>query len=261
MNKGIIWDSTKGYPFHVLSWHEMNVPKLGNVRVWIHSKGEISRSDFAYGKDSRSRVTFTFGSLEIQIHGAEFSSISETEKQLRLELAACAPIKTIGSVKSSNFRFIPVGQLEIDHMQCIKACYDRNKFEIDTKIRLVKSDKTPTLVFKNGVINAMPQTKNNKSKERKFRATQENAIAIAKLYSDLTKIGTQKVIKQISIDTGLSSQSIYTALRIARGQKWLTSEGVGKTGGVLSDAGIKAFRESNGSETISRLLNPVEDEK
>ena len=39
MDKGIIWDTSKGYPAHVLSWHEMNVPKLGNVRVWIHSKG------------------------------------------------------------------------------------------------------------------------------------------------------------------------------------------------------------------------------
>ena len=108
MDKGIIWDNSKGYPAHVLSWHEMNVPKLGNIRVWIHSKGEAINSDFAYGKDNRARVAFAFGSIEIQIQGSSFAQVTENEKQLRLELAKCAPSNTKGSVKSSNFRFIPV---------------------------------------------------------------------------------------------------------------------------------------------------------
>ena len=90
MDKGVIWDISKGYPAHVLSWHEMNVPKLGNVRVWIHSKGESTKSDFTYGKENRARVTFIFGSIEIQIQGESFSQVTENEKQLRLELARCA---------------------------------------------------------------------------------------------------------------------------------------------------------------------------
>lgn len=254
MDKGIIWDTSKGYPAHVLSWHEMSVPKLGNVRVWIHSKGESAKSDFTYGKDNRGRVTFSFGSIDIQIQGENFSPVTENEKQLRLELARCAPANTSGSVKSSNFRFIPVGQLEVDHMQCIKACYDKNKFAIPAGIRIVKSDKTPTLVFKDGVI----QKEGSNSQFEKsitFRSTQNFAIAIAKMYSDLSQIGTQKVIKQISVDTGLSSENIYTSLRVARGQGWLTSNGVGKAGGSLSQSGLEAFKKLEGEKTLKSILN------
>ena len=255
MDKGIIWDTSKGYPAHVLSWHEMNVPKLGNVRVWIHSKGESSKSDFTYGKDNRARVTFTFGSIDIQIQGENFSPVTENEKQLRLELARCAPTNTNGSVKSSNFRFIPVGQLEVDHMQCIKACYDKNKFAIPAGIRIVKSDKTPTLVFKDGVIQKEGSISQSEKKSITFRSTQNFAIAIAKMYSDLSQIGTQKVIKQISVDTGLSSENIYTSLRVARGQGWLTSNGVGKAGGSLSQSGLEAFKKLEGEKTLKSILN------
>lgn len=260
MDKGIIWDNSKGYPAHVLSWHEMSVPKLGNIRVWIHSKGEPSKSDFAYGKDNRARVAFAFGSIEIQIHGDSFSEVTENEKQLRLELARCAPVKTEGSIKSSNFRFIPVGQLEVDHMQCIKACYDKNKFTNSSGIRIVKSDKTPTLIFKDGIIQKEPQGSLFEKNVMKFRSTQEFAIAIAKIYSDLSQIGTQKIIKQISVDTGLSSENIYTSLRVARGQGWLTSNGVGKAGGTLSTSGLEAFKKLDGEKTIKNLLNPTKED-
>lgn len=254
MDKGVIWDISKGYPAHVLSWHEMSVPKLGNIRVWIHSKGKSTTSDFSYGKDNRARVSFTFGSIEIQIQGDSFAKVTENEKLLRLELARCAPTNTSGSVKSSNFRFIPVGQLEVDHMQCIKACYDKNKFAVSSGIRIVKSEKIQSLIFKNGVI----QQKRSSSvieKNLSFRSTQYFAVAIAKLYSDLSQIGTQKIIKQISLDTGLSSENIYTSLRVARGQGWLTSNGVGKAGGSLSVSGLEAYKNLNGEKTLKSLLN------
>ena len=259
MDKGIIWDISKGYPENVLSWHEIHIPKLGNIRVWIHSKGEVAKNDFSYGKDQRSRVIFAFGSIEIQMHGESFAPISEAEKQLRLELATLAPKKSKGSIKSSNFRLIPIGQLEVDHMQCIKACYDNNKFVATTGIRIVKSDKIPTLVFKNGVIRKNIDSISAKKVQKRFRSTKQYSIAIAKLYSDLSKIGTQKVIKQISIETGLPSEDIYTALRVARSQKWLTSEGVGKAGGALSSSGIEAFKEYAGEITLNELLNPTKE--
>lgn len=261
MDKGIIWDISKGYPAHVLSWHEMSVPKLGNIRVWIHSKGETNKSEFSYGKDNRARVNFTFGSIEIQIQGESFIPVTENEKHLRLELARCAPIKTKGSVKSSNFRFIPVGQLEVDHMQCIKVCYNKNKFSTPTGIRIVKSDKIPTLIFKNGIIQKEVPGSKLKKNISTYRSTQNFAIAIAKLYSDLSQIGTQKIIKQISSDTGLSSTNIYTSLRVARGQGWLTSIGVGRAGGSLSESGLEAFKKFDGEKTIRDLLNIDSGEK
>lgn len=255
MDKGVIWDLSKGFPAHVITWHEMNMPKLGNIRVWMHSKGQIATSEGTYGRNNRSRVSFTFGSIEIQVQGETFSTVTEAEKRIRLDLAKCAPSRTLGSVKSSNFRFIPVGQLEVDHMQCIKACYDNNKFEVGGGIHLVSSDKTPSIVFKGGKIAQLKkESKFESDLKKKFRATQPYAIAIAKLYSDLSSIGNQKVIKQISIETGLPSESIYTALRVARGQGWLSSNGVGKSGGTLSAEGLDAFKKLNGDSILDELL-------
>jgi hypothetical protein len=140
-------------------------------------------------------------------------------------------------------------------MQCIKACYDKNKFAIPAGIRIVKSDKTPTLVFKDGVIQKEGSNSQFGKKSITFRSTQNFAIAIAKMYSDLSQIGTQKVIKQISVDTGLSSENIYTSLRVARGQGWLTSNGVGKAGGSLSQSGLEAFKKLEGEKTLKSILN------
>lgn len=238
----------------------MNVPKLGNIRVWIHSKGLTNKAEFTYGKDSRARVVFSFGSIDIQIQGKDFAPVSEKEKQLRLELARCAPTNTVGSVRSSNFRLIPVGQLEVDHMQCIKICYDKNKFDISSGVRIVHSDKTPTLIFRNGLIQKEEVKDLTKMNLKTFRSTQPFAIAIAKLYSDLSQIGTQKIIKQISIETGLPSDRIYTSLRVARGQGWLTSQGVGKAGGTLSKSGLEAFKKLDGEKTLKNLLTPPRED-
>jgi hypothetical protein len=251
MDKGIIWDISKGYPSHVISWHEMTLPRLGNVRVWIHSRGQLSGQDFTYGKldSNASNVYFSFGSLEIQSQGETFTPVTEQEKSLRIQLANAAPVKSQGELKSSLFRELPVGQLEVDHMKCIKACYDQEKFDLINKVRLVSSDKTPTLTFKQGVFAAKSRYESDLNQEL-TRATHDNAIALAKLYSDLSKIGVQKIIKQISVDTGLESKIIYTALRVARSKGWLSSEGVGKSGGFLTEEGVNVFKKLDGQKLL-----------
>lgn len=256
MDKGLIWDLSEGYPSHVISWHELALPKLGNVRVWIHSKGLLEKTGFKdKGTGSDSRVFFTFGSLEIQSQGATFSPVSEDEKNLRIGLARLAPLKSEGEMKSSLFRELPVGQLEVDHMRCIKACYDLEKFEIKGSVRIVKSDRTPSMVFKKGEFQSRSpyETAIDASLSR---ATHENAIALAKLYSDLSRIGVQKIIKQMSVDTGLPNSNIYTALRVARSKGWLSSEGVGKSGGKLTAEGNRVFEKLDGQQLLNSILNP-----
>lgn len=256
MDKGVIWDISKGYPAHVISWHELTLPRLGNIRVWIHSKGLLSDSSFKYGdsKDLASNVYFTFGSLEIQSHGDVFIPVSEEEKQIRIKLANVAPSKSAGELKSSLFRELPVGQLEVDHMKCIKACYDQEKFEFKSKVRIVNSEKTPSMLFKRGEISAKSPYE-GKVEDKLTRATHDNAIALAKFYSDLSRIGVQKIIKQIAVDTGMDTQKIYTALRVARSKGWLSSEGVGKSGGTLTEEGLRVFEKLNGQELLFQYLN------
>jgi hypothetical protein len=258
MDKGIIWDISKGYPAHVISWHELTLPKLGNVRVWIHSKGHVSGTDFNYGggKSGSLNVFFTFGSMEIQSHGETFHPVTEQEKQARIQLANLSPQKSNGELKSSLFRELPVGQLEVDHMKCIKACYDQDKFESKNKVRIVSSEKTPSIVFKSGKFNSKSSYEGTIESEL-TRATHDNAIALAKLYSDLSRIGVQKIIKQISVDTGLESKNIYTALRVARAKGWLSSEGVGKSGGFLTEEGAKVFEKLGGQKLIDSYFKSV----
>jgi hypothetical protein len=181
--------------------------------------------------------------------------VTEDEKSLRRALAKLAPSKSEGEMKSSLFRELPVGQLEVDHMRCIKACYDLEKFEIKGSVRIVKSDRTPSMVFKKGEFQSRSSYE-TKIDSNLSRATHENAIALAKLYSDLSRIGVQKIIKQISVDTGLPTVNIYTALRVARSKGWLSSEGVGKSGGKLTAEGNRVFEKLDGQQLLNSILNP-----
>lgn len=260
MDKGIIWSRSEGFARDLISWHDMHISGMGNVRIWIHSRGEIMQSDFKYSSDEMSeRAVYSFRSLEVQVQGKSFSAITETEKQARIELAKLSPKSTSGTLKASHFREIPIGQLEIDHMKCIKALNNERRATKKRGVVIVSSDKVPSILFKQGKI--------DESHFEKFidsslsRGTTENAIAVAKLYSDYSRMGVSKIVKQISIDTGLPSSAIYTCIRVARGQGWLSSEGVGKSGGKLEPLGVEAFQKLNGEEKLRLLLNAEKDIK
>ena len=53
---------------------------------------------------------------------------------------------------------------------------------------------------------------------------------------------------------GISPDLVYVALRIARKNGWLTSLGTGNSGGVLTELGLKRFKEIDGEALLKKHL-------
>ena len=86
-------------------------------------------------------------------------------------------------------------------------------------------------------------------------STKADSIAIAMIYSELSKSGSSNIVKQICVDLDVDSATIYAALRVARSQGWLTASGKGKSGGTLTKMGEKAFKELGGEITLTNWLS------
>jgi hypothetical protein len=252
LDKGAIWDRQSGHPENVLSWHEIELEKFGLARIWIHSR---AISDDSAGKPQPFRGGpkeelwyFTFIGIEVQIHGAKVQPISEDEKRLRLELAALAPVGSNPSLNTALIREIPAARLESDHHKIILSCIDSGEFAQTAKLQLVKSERTRGKIFKNGALgNSIYES------ALELRTTNLDAIAIAKLYSDLHRLGSKKIVQEIVQQTGASAETIYVAIRVARTKKWLTSSGAGKSGGDLTPLGIKEFKSRGGQERLAEF--------
>ena len=253
MDKGAIWDRHSGHPENVLSWHEINLEKFGLARIWIHSratsKGTSGKSQSFRGGPNEQLWYFTLVGIEVQIHGDSLQPVTEEEKRLRLELAKFAPEGSNPSLNTALMREIPATRLESDHRKIILSCIDSGEFKESTKLKLVKSERIRGKLFKNGSLgNSFYESALD------LRSTNLDAIAIAKLYSDLHRLGSKKIVQQIAEQTGASPESIYIAIRVARTKKWLTSSGVGKSGGELTELGLKEFKTRGGQKRLDDFL-------
>jgi hypothetical protein len=83
----------------------------------------------------------------------------------------------------------------------------------------------------------------------------KDAILIAKLYCQQSESGGRNSAKSTAEILGIETSLVHTALRIARRNKWLTSLGAGKAGGVLTDLGAKKYIEFKGPERLSIILS------
>ena len=57
---------------------------------------------------------------------------------------------------------------------------------------------------------------------------------------------------------GLDVSIVHTAVQVARRNGWLTSNGVGLSGGVLTEKGNEVFLAAKGPERLARLMNRKE---
>ena len=252
MDKGVIWDRLSGHPENVLSWHELELDKFGLARIWIHSrattKATTGKSQSFRGGPKEQLWYFTFVGIEVQIHGSKLQPISEDEKRLRLELAALAPIGSNPSLNTALIREIPAARLESDHHKIILSCIDSGEFAESSKLKLVKSERTRGKIFKNGALG-----NSHYEYAIELRTTNLDAIAIAKLYADLHRLGSKKIVQEIVRQTGASAETVYIAIRVARTKKWLTSSGAGKSGGELTPLGAKEFKLRGGQDRLEEF--------
>jgi hypothetical protein len=255
MDSGIFWEAKAHGSSHAISWHDVVVPELGNYRVWVHAVGSGLLHEFVDSSKSQvdARIQFKIAGIEIEAYGDKFLPVSSDEKLARLKIASLKKDAPSQGFRASLFRELPYSKIEVEHLKCLRVCRMKIEEEYRKPLRLSAVDSVSTIIFKGG--------KSGSQLEQAFRnnleiaSTKVDSIAIAKIYSELSKAGSSNIVKQICVDLDVDSQIIYSALRVARTQGWLTASGKGKSGGVLTKEGDKAFKDLRGEIKLNSWLS------
>jgi hypothetical protein len=236
MLKGAVWEVKAKSPSVIISWHDFEGASSGVTRVWVQSK-------------SAGAHYLPFGSVTVQHLGEKPKPPSDDEKAVRIQLALQEVEISAGSLPNSLFRLISMTEIQAEHDYAVRSLRAQLDKEDSSHLKLVQSTG--------------PRSRNFKGSESfsKFdyelhmapRTTQEDSIVLAKLYSDLFTLGVKAIPKKISDDWGIDLVTVRTAIKVARGQGWLTSEGAGKSGGILTPLGEKKFKDFNGAKRIKEL--------
>ncbi len=232
MISGIVYSGASSSSLgDVLTWHD-----LQGRRVWVHTR---------QGQGSSRWLI----SLSIQIYEDSLPKVSEQEKKLRLKLASSQEYLGIGELTATSFREIAVSELLAIHSDNIFELLSKrekakgSRVELTSEVRSKESKGPSTFRF------------DSISEIANLGANSGDAILIAKIYSQMSLTGSRSVAKKTADALGVNVQLIHMALRVARRNDWLTSNGAGKAGGLLTPQGEKAFREFNGPERMKAILN------
>jgi hypothetical protein len=255
MDSGIFWEAKTHDSSHAISWHDVVVPELGNYRVWVHAIGSGLLNDFVDQSKSRVdvRMQFKIAGMEVEAHGDKFLPVSSDEKMARLKVASLRKDVPSQGFRAALFRELPYSKIEAEHLKCMRACRIKIEEEFRKPLRLSAVDSVSTIIFKEGK-SGSPFEKAIRNR-LEIDSTKAHSIAIAMIYSELSKSGSSNIVKQICIDLDVESKTIYAALRVARSQGWLTASGKGKSGGTLTKMGEKSFKELNGDITLRDWLS------
>ena len=232
MSSGIVYGGAANTTqVDVLTWHD-----LDERRVWVHTR---------QGQGSSRWLI----SLSIEIHQNSLPTVSEQEKKLRLKLATSQEYLGNGELTATSFREVSISELLAIHSDNIfEVLAKREKtrgrrVELSSDIRS-KTSKSPSSFRFDSI-----------SEISNLGANSGDAILIAKIYTQMSLTGSRSVAKKTADALGVNVNVVHMAVRVARRNEWLTSNGAGKAGGELTPEGEKAFRQLNGPERMSALLN------
>jgi hypothetical protein len=215
----------------VLTWHDHD-----GARIWIHSKAT-----------EKGRETL---SIEVQSIGSFALKPSKEEEAIRLKLCARRQtLKTSESINSKTFRTLPSGQLLDEHSEIVSRLINEKSTSKKKNVQLIEevSSKTVDLerIYRWDSSDEIVQ-EGKKSKD---------AIVIAKVYEMLQSSGSRKLSLRTAELLGLELSVVHTAVQVARRNGWLTSNGSGVSGGVLTKEGQKMFISVNGPIRLKNIMN------
>lgn len=227
MDSGIVFSGVSKSRFvDVLTWHD-----ISTCRVWIHSR--------QVDQNSRRYISF-----EVQTFSKSLPRVSEEERRLRMKLAAMHEYQQGSEISATLMRNVSTGELLESHSSLLLSeLLDKLG---EKKIRLV-SDIQSRAVDSN--------KKFYLDSAEEMGADGKDAILIAKLYCQQSESGGRNLAKQVAELLDVEPALVHTALRIARRNKWLTSLGAGKAGGVLTKLGERKFVEFEGPARMAHLLS------
>lgn len=219
----------------VLTWHDHE----GN-RIWIHSKA----------MDKGREIL----SIEVQVVGTGALKPSKEEESLRLKLCTKRQLPTASeSVNSKTFRTLPSGQLLDEHSEIVsRLINDKNNSKNNSKnknVHLLEEVSSRTIDLRRRYIWDSSEEIVQEGKKSK------DAIIIAKVYEMLQSSGTRKLSARTADLLGLDVSVVHTAVQVSRRNGWLTSNGSGVSGGVLTEEGEKMFVAAQGPVRLTRIMN------
>ena len=215
----------------VLTWHDHD----GN-RIWIHSKS----------MDKGREIL----SIEVQVVGPKAVKPSKAEESIRLKLCAKRQIPSGSeSVNSKTFRTLPSGQLLDEHSEIVSRLINDKNNSKSKSIQLLEEVSSRTVDLKS--IYRWDSSEEIVQEGKKSK----DAIVIAKVYEMLQSSGNRKLSARTADLLGLEVSVVHTAVQVARRNGWLTSNGSGVSGGVLTDEGEEMFIAAHGPVRLARIMN------
>jgi len=215
----------------VLTWHDHE----GN-RIWIHSKA----------MDKGREIL----SIEVQVVGTRATKPSKEEESLRLKLCTRRQVPpTSESVNSKTFRTLPSGLLLDEHSEIVSRLINDKNNSKSNSIQLLEEVSSRTVDLKS--VYRWDSSEEIAQEGKKSK----DAIVIAKVYEMLQSSGTRKLSARTADLLGLEVSVVHTAVQVARRNGWLTSNGSGVSGGVLTEEGEKIFIAAQGPIRLARIMN------
>jgi hypothetical protein len=217
---------TKEMPRDVLTWQD-----ISDRRIWVHSRQT---------EDGYKPI-----SIEVQNLGRERhpDGIDPSEARARAALAAVVPADlTMPNIGHADIRNVPIGHVMHRNSILISNEQTRVASKSERKLKLVNDENEEYRVLK------MPITHDGKRvatlSTEPIRASKSDSILIAYMYAQMASAGNKKAASGTAFMLGIESKFVYTALRNARKKGWLTTSGIGSSGGTLTEAGKTEFEKS-----------------
>jgi hypothetical protein len=220
-----------GDPNDVLTWHDIE-----DFRVWVHSKTSGQAREII--------------SVELQVIGSSSPKPSKEEEAVRLKLCMKRQVpKGKNALSASTFRNLPIGQMLDEHSEVISRLLNLSLSGQKRSVQLVEDVSSKSLNLNYKFVWDTKEEINSEDGKSK------DAILIAKVYEMLQSSGTRKLSARTAELLGLEVSVVHTAVQVARRNQWLTSNGPGNPGGVLTEKGKKAFHKAGGPERLARIMS------
>jgi hypothetical protein len=236
---GVVYENSGDeLPANLLTWHD-----VAPHRVWVHSR---------LTADGHKPL-----SVELQWIGetGETPVITDEEIEARLLLAKVKPGNAAHSdLHASSLRGISLGQILDQHATMVtrrkleKVSLDRTRLRIASRFEIETFSEQS---FANQSLGFVTST----SRRITLRASSSDSLLIAKVYSEQTESGNKRPAKSTANLLHIETALVYVAVRTARKNGWLSSDGSGVSGGRLTDLGITQFKSIKGDNLLSDYLN------
>lgn len=250
---GVIYTSLNGgAPRDFITWHDQ-LP----YRVWLHSR--------------RTEQGYKQLSMEIEWQGDEAKAPSEVEINLRLEMAKIrSSSENSQGVSATALRGITVGKLLETHSAIIDSQQRKLQTTSKRRVSLVKNFQMET--YEHALLSDVDGPKSPQKADKsmtssrpenlELRATAEDSILIAYVYSEQVKTGSRQPALKAANLLGIKVSLVYVAVRTARKKGWLTSTGTnGSPVGMLTPEGNKEFKRIQGPSLYEKHVSAYMENK